>query len=59
MRHELAVEIEKLREMMMLTGCKKGLASHETIEISRRLDLLMNEFETYEKDSTGKKIYGR
>lgn len=37
-------EIERTRELMMETASSKGLESSETIDISRRLDVLLNDY---------------
>ena len=37
-------EIERTRELMMETASSKGLESSETIDISRRLDALLNDY---------------
>ncbi|AOV08415.1 aspartyl-phosphate phosphatase Spo0E family protein [Sporosarcina ureilytica] len=45
MKHNLMDEIEQLRETMIRTVKKKGFSSQETINLSRRLDVLLNELE--------------
>ena len=37
-------EIERTRELMMETASSRGLESSETIDISRRLDVLLNDY---------------
>ena len=37
-------EIERTREMMIATASSKGLGASETIEISRKLDALLNDY---------------
>lgn len=39
----LQQEIENLRKKMVETANKKGFTSSETIELSQKLDLLLNE----------------
>ena len=41
----LEEEIELLREEMMNTANKKGLTAAETLEFSRRLDNLMDQYQ--------------
>ena len=38
-------EIELMRELMINTARKKGLNASETIEVSKMLDALMNQFD--------------
>ena len=45
MELNLEEEIELLREEMMNTANKKGLTAAETIEFSRRLDNLMDQYQ--------------
>ena len=37
-------EIERTRELMIETASSKGLESSETIDISRKLDALLNDY---------------
>ncbi len=46
----LLSEIENTRNLMIDTGIKEGLGSKKTIEISRKLDALLNEFDTKRLD---------
>ncbi len=41
----LEEEIEMLREAMMGAADKEGLTADETLEFSRKLDSLMNQFD--------------
>lgn len=43
----LEEEIEHTRELMIKTASIKGLGACETIELSRKLDALMNHYETH------------
>lgn len=45
-------EIERTRELMMETASCKGLNSCETVDISRKLDTLLNDYRAY-KDRSG------
>lgn len=40
-------KIELTRELMINTALVKGLNARETIEISRNLDALMNQYDTF------------
>jgi len=46
---ELLKKIEQLRQSMIEVAIKKGLSSHESIEISRELDDLLNQYEKIKK----------
>ncbi|MDS9470417.1 aspartyl-phosphate phosphatase Spo0E family protein [Sporosarcina pasteurii] len=50
MRQNLMDEIEQLRVAMIITANQKGFSSRETIDLSRKLDILLNELES-DKDS--------
>jgi hypothetical protein len=39
---DLSIEIKMLREKMILTGMTKGLTAPETVQLSQRLDNLLN-----------------
>lgn len=41
----LREKIEFMRELMVNTATKKGLNASETIEVSRKLDALMNQYD--------------
>lgn len=45
MKRSLEVEIEVTREAMMIAAIKEGLTADETLELSRKLDSLMNQLE--------------
>ncbi|WP_203246057.1 Spo0E family sporulation regulatory protein-aspartic acid phosphatase [Sporosarcina beigongshangi] len=45
MEPSLEEEIEMLREAMMGAADKEGLTADETLEFSRKLDSLMNQFD--------------
>ena len=41
-------EIEKTRKLMINIASSTGLNSNETLEISRKLDTLINQYEKYQ-----------
>lgn len=45
MERSLEEEIELIREAMLKVADKSGLSADETLEMSRRLDRLINELE--------------
>lgn len=45
LKNLLQERIEEVREAMIQTAHQKGLQSIETVELSRQLDVLMNEYE--------------
>ncbi|WP_342509088.1 aspartyl-phosphate phosphatase Spo0E family protein [Sporosarcina sp. FSL K6-2383] len=45
MESDLEEEIEMMREAMMGAADKEGLIADETLELSRKLDSLMNQFD--------------
>lgn len=40
-------DIERTRKLMIDTASEKGLSSVETLNISRKLDVLINEYEKH------------
>lgn len=50
MEWKLEKEIELVREEMMNAATKKGLIADETLEFSRKLDDLMDQYEELKKD---------
>ncbi|WP_186669381.1 aspartyl-phosphate phosphatase Spo0E family protein [Sporosarcina sp. BP05] len=49
MEWNLEEEIESLREKMMDAAIKKGLTAAETVEFSRKLDNIMDQYEELKK----------
>lgn len=54
MQLNLEEEMELLRKKMMDAAIKKGLTAAETINFSRKLDDLMNQYEELKKGLTTK-----
>ena len=43
-------EIEKTRKLMIDIASSTGLNSNETLEISRKLDVLINQYEKFQSE---------
>lgn len=43
-------KIEQIRELMIKTALEKGLGASETIELSKDLDELINQYDLYGKN---------
>lgn len=50
-------EIEHLRETMIQTALKKGINAPETVELSRKLDSLMNQFDSFTEKTSDNQTY--
>ncbi|WP_342512773.1 aspartyl-phosphate phosphatase Spo0E family protein [Sporosarcina sp. FSL K6-1522] len=53
MKWSLEEEIEYIRAKMMDTADKEGLTADQTMELSRELDRLLNQFQTEQQKCIG------
>lgn len=59
MECSLEDEIEFTREAMAAAAVKEGLSANETLELSRKLDGLMNKFEVFKTNSCSQDCHTR
>lgn len=48
-KEKLRQEIDLLRSQLILTGCREGLNSRSTLEISQKLDMLLFQYQALQK----------
>ena len=49
LRQTLIIEIETIREIMIVTALKEGFTSKNTLRLSKRIDHLLNELDKINK----------